>query len=102
DRCGWRRRKAALLPPLRHPRRRPRLRRASRGLSRPAVNAGFRLPSAPPALPPRVSLERERALIECLLSLHEHRAIRSAHDLANRGLAVALAECATDGPGCHG
>ena len=57
--------------------------------------------ASPPALPPRVSLEREKALVECLLSLHEHRAIRSAHDLANGGLAVALAECATDGIGCH-
>jgi phosphoribosylformylglycinamidine synthase len=62
--------------------------------------AQLRLASPPPP-PPRVSLERERALIECLLSLHEHRAIRSAHDLANGGLAVALAECATDGIGCH-
>ena len=51
----------------------------------------IRLASAPPALPPRVSLDRERALVECLLALHEHRAIRSAHDLANGGLAVALA-----------
>jgi len=63
--------------------------------------AQLRLPDAPPALPPRVSLEPERALVECLLALHEHRAIRSAHDLANGGLAVALAECATDGIGCH-
>jgi phosphoribosylformylglycinamidine synthase len=57
--------------------------------------------ASPPALPPRVSLERERALVECLLALHEHRAIRSAHDVSNGGLAVALAECATDGIGCH-
>jgi phosphoribosylformylglycinamidine synthase len=63
--------------------------------------AQLRLAAGPPALPPRVSLERERALVECLLALHEHRAIRSAHDLANGGLAVALAECATDGIGCH-
>jgi len=59
------------------------------------------LPAAPPALPPRVALDRERALVECLLALHEHRAIHSAHDLANGGLAVALAECAMDGVGCH-
>jgi phosphoribosylformylglycinamidine synthase len=63
--------------------------------------AQLRLPDAPPALPPRVDLDRERALVSCLLSLHEHRAIRSAHDLANGGLAVALAECAMDGIGCH-
>ena len=47
------------------------------------------------------SLDDEWALVECLLALHEHRAIRSAHDLANGGLAVALAECAMDGIGCH-
>ncbi|HKS22232.1 MAG TPA: phosphoribosylformylglycinamidine synthase subunit PurL [Thermoanaerobaculia bacterium] len=53
------------------------------------------------ASPPRVDLDRERALVECLLALHEHRAIRSAHDVSNGGLAVALAECATDDIGCH-
>src|ERR1043165_5067443 len=63
--------------------------------------AQLRLPAAPPALPPRVALDHERALVECLLALHEHRAIHSAHDLANGGLAVALAECAMDGVGCH-
>jgi phosphoribosylformylglycinamidine synthase subunit PurL len=63
--------------------------------------AQLRLPTHPPALPPRVSLDDERALVECLLALHEHRAIRSAHDVANGGLAVALAECAMDGIGCH-
>ncbi|HEX9981635.1 MAG TPA: phosphoribosylformylglycinamidine synthase subunit PurL [Thermoanaerobaculia bacterium] len=51
------------------------------------------------ALPPRVDLERERALIELLLELHP--VIRSAHDLANGGLAVALAESSTGGIGCH-
>jgi len=52
-------------------------------------------------VPPRVDLDREKALVECLLALHEHRAVTSAHDLANGGLAVALAECAIDGIGCH-
>lgn len=51
--------------------------------------------------PPRVDLERERALLELLLTLHEARLLRSAHDTSNGGLAVALAECAMDGTGCH-
>ncbi|HEX7152111.1 MAG TPA: phosphoribosylformylglycinamidine synthase subunit PurL [Thermoanaerobaculia bacterium] len=56
---------------------------------------------APDALaqPPRVDLERERALIELLLELQPH--VRSAHDLSNGGLAVALAESSTGGIGCH-
>jgi phosphoribosylformylglycinamidine synthase II len=51
--------------------------------------------------PPRVDLAREKALIEVLLGLDSHRLIRSAHDLSNGGLAVALAESAVDGFGCH-
>jgi len=51
--------------------------------------------------PPHVDLDREKSLIECLLALHAHRAVKSAHDLANGGLAIALAECAGDGIGCH-
>jgi phosphoribosylformylglycinamidine synthase len=53
------------------------------------------------ALPPRVDLGREKALVELLLALDEHRLIRSAHDLSNGGLAVALAECSMSGIGCH-
>jgi phosphoribosylformylglycinamidine synthase len=53
------------------------------------------------ARPPRVDLDGERALVETLLSLHEDRLLRSAHDIANGGLAVALAECAMRGVGCH-
>jgi phosphoribosylformylglycinamidine synthase len=53
------------------------------------------------APPPQVDLDRERALVECLLSLHQHRAVKSAHDLANGGLAIALVECSIDGIGCH-
>ena len=58
---------------------------------------------APDALaaPPRVDLERERNLIELLLELHQTRTLRAAHDLSNGGLAVALAEMAMEGIGCH-
>ena len=53
------------------------------------------------AAPPRVDLDAEKALIELLLALDENRLIRSAHDIANGGLAVALAECSMEGVGCH-
>ncbi|HEV7767023.1 MAG TPA: phosphoribosylformylglycinamidine synthase subunit PurL [Thermoanaerobaculia bacterium] len=53
------------------------------------------------AAPPRVNLDREKALVELLLELHRTHTLRSAHDLANGGLAVALAEMAMDGIGCH-
>jgi phosphoribosylformylglycinamidine synthase II len=53
------------------------------------------------AAPPRVDLEREKALIELLLSLHATHTLQSAHDIANGGLAVALAEMSMDGIGCH-
>jgi len=53
------------------------------------------------AQPPRVDLSREKALIELLLTLDRNRLIRSAHDLANGGLAVALAESSMGGIGCH-
>jgi len=53
------------------------------------------------AKPPRVDLEEERKLVELLLSLHQNRLLRSAHDLANGGLAIALAECAMKGFGVH-
>jgi phosphoribosylformylglycinamidine synthase subunit PurL len=53
------------------------------------------------ALPPRVDLARERALIELLLALDRERLLHSAHDLANGGLAVALAESSVRGIGCH-
>ncbi|HEV7242521.1 MAG TPA: phosphoribosylformylglycinamidine synthase subunit PurL [Thermoanaerobaculia bacterium] len=53
------------------------------------------------AAPPRVDLDRERALVELLLSLHGERLLRSAHDLSNGGIAVALAEMSVDGIGCH-
>jgi phosphoribosylformylglycinamidine synthase II len=53
------------------------------------------------AAPPRVDLSREKALIEFFLAAYEHRLVRSAHDISNGGLAIALAECAMDGVGCH-
>ena len=53
------------------------------------------------AAPPRVDLDRERALIELLLELHGAKLLRAAHDIANGGLAVALAEMAMNGIGCH-
>jgi phosphoribosylformylglycinamidine synthase subunit PurL len=58
---------------------------------------------APDALvrPPRVNLNREKTLIDFLLAAHDHRLLRSAHDLSNGGLAVALAEASMNGIGCH-
>ncbi len=58
---------------------------------------------APDALaaPPRVDLDREKALVELLLALDDRQLIRSAHDLSNGGLAIALAESSMDGIGCH-
>jgi phosphoribosylformylglycinamidine synthase II len=53
------------------------------------------------ALPPRVDLTWERALVELLPALDRHRLVRSVHDLSNGGLAVALAECAMNGIGCE-
>jgi phosphoribosylformylglycinamidine synthase len=53
------------------------------------------------ALPPRVDLDREKALVSFFLAGYEHRLFRSAHDLSNGGLSVALAECAVEGIGCH-
>jgi len=53
------------------------------------------------AAPPRVDLERERALVELLIALAENKLVRSVHDLSNGGLAVALAECSVEAVGCH-
>jgi len=53
------------------------------------------------AAPPRVDLDAEKSLVDLLLALDENRLIRSAHDISNGGLAVALAECSMDGVGCH-
>ncbi|HEY4642068.1 MAG TPA: phosphoribosylformylglycinamidine synthase subunit PurL [Thermoanaerobaculia bacterium] len=48
---------------------------------------------------PRVDLDAERKLVELLLALHDNRLIRTAHDLANGGLAIALAESSMNGFG---
>ena len=53
------------------------------------------------AAPPRVNLERERALMELLLELHAAKVLRAAHDVSNGGVAVALAEMSMNGIGCH-
>jgi phosphoribosylformylglycinamidine synthase len=44
--------------------------------------------------PPSCNLDAERALINALLAAIQAGAVRSAHDCADGGLAVALAECA--------
>ncbi len=49
--------------------------------------------------PPVLDLERERALQQLLVSLAASRSIRSAHDCAEGGFAVALAECCFDAGG---
>jgi phosphoribosylformylglycinamidine synthase len=43
--------------------------------------------------PPTIDLDRERALQHLLVGLASERLIRSAHDCADGGLAVAVAEC---------
>ncbi len=53
------------------------------------------------AAPPRVDLDRERALVELLLELHGATVLRAAHDISNGGFAVALAEMSMNGIGCH-
>ena len=53
------------------------------------------------AAPPRVDLDREKSLVEFFLAAYEHRLVRSAHDISNGGLAIALAESCMDGIGCH-
>ncbi|HEX9492011.1 MAG TPA: phosphoribosylformylglycinamidine synthase subunit PurL [Thermoanaerobaculia bacterium] len=53
------------------------------------------------APPPHVDLDREKELIDCMLAAYADRLIRSAHDLSNGGLAIALAESSMEGIGCH-
>jgi len=48
--------------------------------------------------PPRLDLDRERAVQAVCLEAIQADVIRSAHDCADGGLAVALAECAVTGP----
>lgn len=47
--------------------------------------------------PPALELEREKRIQDCLLEAIEAGLVRSAHDLSEGGLAVALAECAFHG-----
>ena len=53
--------------------------------------------------PPAIDLAAEKRLIECLIALAEAKAVRSAHDLSDGGLAVAVAEScfASDGLGAQ-
>jgi phosphoribosylformylglycinamidine synthase len=50
-------------------------------------------------LPPRLDVERERAVGQACMALVRARLIRSAHDCSEGGLAVALAEACLVGPG---
>ena len=50
-------------------------------------------------VPPRLDLDRERALQRCLVELASGGLIRSAHDCAEGGFAVTLAECCFEGAG---
>jgi phosphoribosylformylglycinamidine synthase subunit PurL len=43
-------------------------------------------------VPPAINLSREKRLIECLVQLGNERAILSAHDVSDGGIAVTLAE----------
>jgi len=54
--------------------------------------------------PPHVDLDAERRLHNFMLQANEERLLRSAHDLSDGGLAVALAECCFRGgePGLGG
>src|SRR5258708_16152437 len=47
--------------------------------------------------PPRVDLDREKALVELLVTAAERGLVRSAHDCSDGGLGVALAEVAMGG-----
>jgi phosphoribosylformylglycinamidine synthase len=46
--------------------------------------------------PPVLDLDRERALLALMAKLAAERRVRSAHDCAEGGLAIALAECCFD------
>jgi phosphoribosylformylglycinamidine synthase II len=47
-------------------------------------------------VPPAIDLEAERALQELMVTLANQRLVQSAHDCADGGLAVAVAECCFD------
>ena len=44
-------------------------------------------------VPPAIDLDAEKRLIECLVQLASEKAILSAHDVSDGGLAVCVAEC---------
>ncbi len=48
--------------------------------------------------PPWIDLKMERAVQECCLAAIRRGLLRSAHDISDGGLAVALAECCIGGP----
>jgi phosphoribosylformylglycinamidine synthase len=48
--------------------------------------------------PPWIDLKLERAVQNCCLDAIEQELLRSAHDIADGGLAIALAECCAGGP----
>jgi len=49
--------------------------------------------------PPAIDLAAEKRLVNCLVKLAAERAILSAHDVSDGGLAVTLAECCFDSGG---
>ena len=51
--------------------------------------------------PPRLDLDRERAVQAACLAAIQAGIVRSAHDTADGGLAVAVAECCITGPSAH-
>ncbi len=48
--------------------------------------------------PPLLSLDAEKAVQACALTLIQNELVQSAHDCSDGGLAVALAECCISGP----
>ncbi|HEY0703533.1 MAG TPA: phosphoribosylformylglycinamidine synthase subunit PurL [Candidatus Acidoferrales bacterium] len=50
-------------------------------------------------MPPAIDLAAEKRLIDCLVALAGARAIASAHDVSDGGIAVTLAECCFDTEG---
>ncbi|HEX2928446.1 MAG TPA: phosphoribosylformylglycinamidine synthase subunit PurL [Candidatus Binatia bacterium] len=48
--------------------------------------------------PPWIDLKLERAVQNCCLDAIDQELLRSAHDIADGGLAIALAECCAGGP----
>jgi phosphoribosylformylglycinamidine synthase len=48
--------------------------------------------------PPWIDLKMEQAVQSCVLDAIDHEVLSSAHDVADGGLAIALAECCIGGP----